>query len=143
VRFTATGNVSGPGGNRRRVQMYWCQLRVPEATFGATATLVGPPTWQYTLNGVTGSGSSVEDALVDLFAQLSAEATADSIEYRRWRYVYYARKIRDYTAYRAQIVADVIQPTPPMTKAEMLALVDAKMARFDTITADADSQDGG
>jgi hypothetical protein len=25
----------------------------------------------------------------------------------------------------------------------MLALVDAKMARFDTITADADSQDGG
>jgi hypothetical protein len=143
VRFTATGNVSGPGGNRRRVQIYWCQLRVPEASFGAVATLVGPPTWQYTLNGVTGSGPSVEDALVDLFAQLSAESGNDSIEHRRWRYVYYARKIRDYTSYRAQIVADAIQPNPPMTKAEMLARVDEKMTRFDTITADADSQDGG
>jgi hypothetical protein len=40
-------------------------------------------------------------------------------------------------------VADAILPNPPMTKAEMLALVDAKMTRFDTITADADSQDGG
>jgi hypothetical protein len=143
VRFTATGTVSGQAGVRRRVQVSWLQLRVPEATFGATATLVGPPTWQYTLNGVTGSGPSVEDALVDLFAKLRDANPEDAVIDRRWRYVYYARKIRDYTILRAQIVNDTYPLPPHQTKQFALDKVDAKLVRFDAITAEADSQDGG
>jgi hypothetical protein len=132
VRFTASGTVSGQAGVRRRVQVSWVQLRVPEATFGATDTLVGPPTWQYTLNGVTGSGPSAHDALVDLFAQLRDGRAEDSIEHRRWQYVYYARKMRDYPAL-------VLPTVTPATQAEY----DRKMANFDAITSAADSQDGG
>jgi hypothetical protein len=31
VRFTGTGTIGGSGGNRRSVQMSWCQLRVPDS----------------------------------------------------------------------------------------------------------------
>lgn len=141
VRFTATGTVSGNAATRRRVQVSWAQLRVPEATFGAVATLTGPPVWRYTLGGKTGEGATALDALVDLFTQLQA---FDPATYERnWRYVYYARKIRDYTALRAAIVGGTYQLPPHQTQIDGLAICDDKLARFDTITADADTQDGG
>jgi hypothetical protein len=154
IRFTATGSVASPAGNRRRVQISWAQLRVPEATFGAIEDTSTPGVWRYTLNGVTGEGPSREDALVDLFtklreineaienpdaAQLAERATLSS----RFGYVYYARKIKDYTALRAQIVNGTYQLPPHQNIPEELVNLDEKLARFDSITSVADTQDGG
>lgn len=142
VRFTATGTTAGPAIARRRLLVRWCQFRVPEATFGAVEDTSTPGVWRETLNGVTGVGASRLDALVDLFAQIQALDPSDATSARRWVYVYYARKIRDYTALRSAIVAGTYQLPAHQTQAEALAIVDAKLARFDTLTADADTQDG-
>lgn len=141
VRFIATGSTSGPAGSRRRVQVSWCQVRVPEATFGAVEDTSTPGVWRETLNGVTGSGASRLDALVDLFTQLQAANENDTLTARRWVYVYYARKLRDYNALRAAIIAGTYQLPFHQTQADALAICDQKLARFDTVTADADNAD--
>jgi hypothetical protein len=143
VRFTATGSVASPAGNRRRVQISWVQLRVPEVTFGSVLELAGPPLWRYSLDGATGEGPTREDALVDLFTKLRDAAPQDAERDRRWRLIYYARKIRDYTAIRAAIVAGTYPDSPHLSQAEKLAIVDSKLAGFDAITASADTEDGG
>jgi hypothetical protein len=124
VRFTATGSVASPAGNRRRVQISWVQLRVPEATFGAVEDLSEPGVWKYTLNGVTGVGPSREDALVDLFTKL--------------REINEAIENPD-----ARIVNGTYQLPPHQNIPEELVNLDEKLARFDAITSIADSQDGG
>jgi hypothetical protein len=154
VRFTATGSVASPAGNRRRVQISWVQLRVPEATFGAVEDLSEPGVWKYTLNGVTGVGPSREDALVDLFTKLreineaienpdANQLTERATLSLRFGYVYYARKIKDYTDLRARIVNGTYQLPPHQNIPEELVNLDEKLARFDAITSIADSQDGG
>jgi hypothetical protein len=143
IRFAATGTVSGSGSVRRRVVITWAQVRVPDATFGAIEDTSTPGVWRYTLNGFTGTGATREDALVDLFTQIRDSNPADPVNDRRWTYVYYARKIRDYTAIRAAIVAGTYTDSQHLTQAEKLAIVDAKLAGFDSITAAADSEDGG
>ncbi len=145
VRFTATGTVSGTASVRRRVQVAWARLRVPDSTFGALAISEGPTVWSYTLDGQTGTGPSREDALVDLFTKLRDANPADAIRQRRWTFVYYARKIRDYTAMRAQIAALAAGAAwiTGQTKADALAVCDAKLTTFDTLTNQADTEDGG
>jgi hypothetical protein len=143
IRFAATGTVSGAGSVRRRVQISWAQVRVPDSTFGAIEDTSAPGVWRYTLNGFTGSGVTREDALVDLFTKIRDANPADPANERRWRYAYYARKIRDYGVIRAAIVAGTYPDSPQLTQSEKLAIVDAKLAGFDSITAGADSEDGG
>jgi hypothetical protein len=143
VRFTATGSTGGPGGSRRRVQVAWVRLRVPDSTFGAVEDAGTPGVWRSTLGGATGEGPRREDALVDLFAKLRDADPTDAVRQRRWHYVYYARKIVDYTALRAQIAALPDGETwEGQPKADALAIVDAKMATFDAISAQADTEDG-
>lgn len=154
VKFTASGNVSAPAGNRRRVQISWLRMRVPEATFGAVLDTSEPGVFKYTLNGVTGEGPSREDALVDLFDKLREingaieEPDANQLAERallgnRWAYLYYARKIRDYTELRADIADGSYVLPPHQNIPEELINIDEKLARFDAITNAADAQDGG
>jgi hypothetical protein len=143
VRLRATGVISGSGSVRRRPQISWVQFRIPEVLFGATEVLVGPPLWQYSLNGFVGEGPSKEDALVDLFTKIRDANPSDPENDRRWSFIYYARKIRDYTIIRSQIVEGTYPDAPYLTQTEKLAVIDAKLAMFDTITSEADSQDGG
>jgi hypothetical protein len=132
VRFTATGATGGSAGNRRRVQVAWVRLRVPDSTFGAVEDASTPGVWRSTLGGVTGEGPRREDALVDLFTK------------RRWHSAYYARKIVDYAAMRAQIAALPDGGTwEGQPKANALAAVDGKLSTFDAITATADAEDAG
>jgi hypothetical protein len=144
VRFAATGTTGGNAGVRRRVQVAWVRLRVPDSTFGAVEDASTPGVWRFALGGVTGEGPRREDALVDLFTRLRDADPTDAVRQRRWHYVYYSRKVVDYTALRAQIAAlpdGGLWDGQP--KADALAAVDGKLATFDAITATADTEDAG
>lgn len=79
VRLRATGTVSGAAAVRRRPQVSWAQLRVPdwqptwEADWGADEDTSTPGVVRLTLNGITAEGPDSEQARVAL-----AQAIRDS-----------------------------------------------------------------
>ena len=144
LRFIATGTTSGSAA-RRQVQVSFAQLRVPdwqptyENEWGAIEDLSTPGVFRYTLDGVTGEGPRREDALVDLWEKLRDIQPTDPVRERRWKMAYYSRKTVDYTAYRQTVVAGAFPPH--QTQNEALAIVDAKLSAFSSITASADAGD--
>jgi hypothetical protein len=109
VRFTSTGTFSGGGAQRRRVEVSWCQLRVPdwqptyENQWGAIYDDATPGVVRLTIDDVTVEAATLEEAQLRL-----AEAIRDTYDddyddprYRLWGFVRqpmarYAFKVKQY-----------------------------------------------
>ncbi len=164
LRFIPTGTITTPTGSRRMVQVSWAQMRVPdwqptyENEWGAVEDLTTPNIVRYTLDGFIAEAPTRLEALVVLCAlkriitipaQLDGEGQVifpasqedDPVWSRRWRMAYYSRKFTDYTTLKSQIQSDVYVLPPYQTKLDGLAICDAKLARFTTITSQADAED--
>jgi hypothetical protein len=146
LRFTPSGVTSGSTA-RRMVQVSWAQLRVPdwqptfENEWGATEDTSTPGVTRYILNGITGEGARREDALVDLWQKHRDIDPFNAVYERRWKMAYYTRKNVDYTTIRSQIQAGTYTLPAHQTQADGLAICDEKLARFITITTQADLED--
>lgn len=152
VRFTATGTTGGQANRRRSVQVSWCQLRVPDVgdylddritAWGVVVDTSVPGTVTCSLDGFTGTGPRLVDALRDLMTQWRNANPQDPLRDRRWQIAYYGGwKQVEYAALRNRIVTN---PTPEdtghYTQAEALARIDLKMGNFAAIVSAADAQE--
>lgn len=154
VRFTPLGSTTGTTA-RRSIQMSWIQLRVPDwqptydNDWGADEDTTTPGLVKLILNGEQVEAPDAEQArvlLAERFRDKIYPLGYDDPEYQKWGFVrfpmaYYSRKKTSYTTLRAQIEAGGAMWNATQTKAEALAVVDAKIGRFQQITADAAAQE--
>jgi hypothetical protein len=136
VRFTGSGTIGGSGGNRRSVQMSWCQFRVPDS-----ADLLDD--WR------TRWGVPVEvDTLEGLWQWIDAQhrhpsegGSVDPVWERRYRLVYAIWKQASYRPILDAINAGTY-PLPPHQNQQFAATkIGGKLSRFQTQADTADAED--
>jgi hypothetical protein len=129
VRFTATGSVSGPGGNRRRAQVSWCQLRVPDAT-----ELIDD--WR------TRWGLPVEvDTLQEVIAYAEGQDQDDPVWVRRYRLAIAVWKLSEYRPMLEQINLGTYPLPPHQSQAFAAAKITGKLGRFQVEAETLDAED--
>jgi hypothetical protein len=132
VRFTATGSTASPAGNRRRAQVSWCQLRVPDV-----AELLED--WR-TRWGVPAEVTTIEQLLAWLEPQTWSDPQ-DPVWVRRYRLAIAVWKLSAYRPMLAEINAGTYPLPAHQTQEFAASKIAGKLTRFQSIADTLDAED--